>query len=131
MKKIIYNMALIAVTFMMSTMVTSCFLFHHDDDDNLQVTPMDLSLGAAKGESGSFRITSNAMWTITGEADWLSISAHSGLGDKMLIKSCLVNCTSHIVAPQQHLKSIDSLNGLEQIVVTPISGSTISPLHKK
>lgn len=77
MKKTIYYFVLVVVTMMTSFVFTSC----DKDDGKLQVTPMDLSLGAAKGESESFRITSNTMWTITGEADWLSISARSGAGD--------------------------------------------------
>lgn len=77
MKKTIYNFVLAVITMMASFVFTSC----DKDNDTLQVTPMDLSLGAGKGESGSFRITSNTMWTISGQADWLSISAHSGVGD--------------------------------------------------
>ena len=77
MKKIFYYLVLATITMMTSFVFTSC----DKDNDKLQVTPMDLSLGSAKGETGSFRITSNTMWTITGQADWLSISAHSGVGD--------------------------------------------------
>ena len=77
MKKNFYYLVLATITMMTSFVFTSC----DKDNDKLQVTPMDLSLGAAKGETGSFRITSNTMWTITGQADWLSISAHSGVGD--------------------------------------------------
>lgn len=89
MKKTIYNLAQVALVLIATTMFTSCSLFHHDDDDVLKVTPMDLSLGGAKGEISSFRITANTMWTISGQADWLSVSAHSGDGDTEIMLETL------------------------------------------
>lgn len=78
MKKTFYNLAFVALTLMTSMLITSC---SQDKDDVLKETPNDLFMGENRGEISSFRITANTMWTITGQADWLSVSARSGDGD--------------------------------------------------
>ena len=44
----------------------------------LNVSPATISLGSGSGLNGSFSLTSNTSWSITDNADWLSVSPVSG-----------------------------------------------------
>lgn len=45
---------------------------------SLSVSPQNPQLAAGKGATGSFTITSNSSWTISGTPSWLSLSATQG-----------------------------------------------------
>lgn len=82
MKKFMNNFSAAALLLMAVAVMTSMSSCTSDQDDGfLSVTPMDLSMGGGKGETASFGITSNTLWTISGETDWLWISSHSGDGN--------------------------------------------------
>lgn len=94
MKKFIFYLSAIALSVMATVTFASCT----DDDDKdltklieqetketvLAVTPTNLSMSSKKGEKASFSIRTNSRWTISGQAEWLSISANSGDGDTQI-----------------------------------------------
>lgn len=47
----------------------------------LSVSPASLTLGSAAGSTGSISVTSNTTWSITRDAQWLSVSSSSGSGN--------------------------------------------------
>lgn len=49
-----------------------------DAGQSLSVSPQNPNLSAEKGASGSFTITANSTWNITGVPSWLSLSATQG-----------------------------------------------------
>ncbi len=94
MKKLMNNLSVIALVMMSIVMMSMSSCDPHPDDNILSVSPMDLSLGGDKGEMASFGITANTMWTISGDADWLWISSHSGDGNTQIqLKTLYANET--------------------------------------
>ena len=107
---------LMAVASMMS--MSSC---SPDSDDHiLSVSPMDLSMGGDKGEVASFGITANTMWTISGEADWLWISSHSGDGNTQIsLKTLRANETSE---PRSVTLTVTGESESKSITITQEAG---------
>ncbi len=90
MKKFMNNLSAVALAVMATMMFASC----EEDDDKLlanyieqesketvlTVTPTDLKMNSKKGEKASFVINTDTTWSISGEEEWLFVSAKSGVG---------------------------------------------------
>ena len=124
MKKLMNNLSVIALVLMsiVMTSMSSCDP-HPDDDHILSVSPMDLSMGGDKGETASFGITANTMWTISGEADWLWISSHSGDGNTQInLKTIRANETSE---PRSVTLTVTGESESKSITITQEAGAKV------
>lgn len=124
MKKLMNNLSVIALvlTSIVMTSMSSCDP-HPDDDHILSVSPMDLSMGGDKGETASFGITANTMWTISGEADWLWISSHSGDGNTQInLKTIRANETSE---PRSVTLTVTGESESKSITITQEAGAKV------
>ena len=64
------------------------------DSEILTVTGSPVNIGSAANSQGSFNISSNANWTITGNPSWLSLSSASGNGNAAVTVKALSANTS-------------------------------------
>lgn len=121
MKKLMNNLSVIALVMMSSVMMSMSSCTPDPDDNILSVSPMDLSMGGNKGEMASFGITANTMWTISGDADWLWISSHSGDGNTQIqLKTLYANETD---VPRAVTLTITGESESKSITITQEAGA--------
>lgn len=135
MKKFMNNLSAVALAVMATMMFASC----EEDDDKLLanyieqetketvliVSPTDLTMGSKKGEKANFTIKCDTSWTISGQSEWLSVSARSGNGDTQInLETLRANDSAE---PELVTLTINS-NGVSQsITITQLAGS--KPLY--
>lgn len=137
MKKFINIFSAIALAVTATMMFTSC---DGDDDKILSnlidqptketvliVTPTDLTMGSKKGEKASFTIKADSAWTISGQEDWLSVSAKSGNGDTQIYLETLRSNES--ADPQSVTLTVNGEGVSRSITITQLPGS--KPLYVK
>ena len=136
MKKFIYNLSVVALTLMSTCVFASCedepkVVVNHDDDkrehveDILIVTPTDLSMGGSKDETASFEIKSDTIWSISGDADWLSVSSRNGNGDTRInLKTLRANESA---ASRSVTLTVMGKKSSQSITVTQMAGA--KPLY--
>lgn len=121
MKKLMNNLSAIALVMMSIVMMSMSSCDPHPDDNILSVSPMDLSMGGDKGEMASFGITANTMWTISGDADWLWISSHSGDGNTQIqLKTLYANETDK---PRSVTLTVNGESESKSITITQEAGA--------
>lgn len=82
-----------------------------DEEPSTPETALSVDVSAlnftSDGQSQTFRITSNADWTITGNPNWLSVSPASGSKDKNIVVTASENTSTSSRSCQLHITTDD------------------------
>jgi hypothetical protein len=92
---------------------------------SLRVDPDSRTFGAANGSAGSFEITSNVTWSITGEQDWFNLSSTSGSNNETI--TVTAKSTNHTTSTREATLTVAGEGIAKEVSVTQEADSAGDP----
>ncbi|MBN2745008.1 MAG: leucine-rich repeat protein [Marinilabiliaceae bacterium] len=91
----------------------------------LSATPTTLDLAGTVGSNGTVNITSNTAWTISGNPDWLHVSATTGSGNATVTFTAI----SELQQPQRTATLTLTGTGIAEPITLTVSQTSDNALH--